>query len=74
MDYSITRKDKQTLIELCELSLRVQWERLGVLEDEFPESQEVIKTIKRMGKELMAKELIVDKLRTLQTQENNNDI
>ena len=74
MDYSITRKDKRILIELCELSLRVQWERLEVLEDEFPESQEVIKTIKRMGKELMAKELIVDKLRTLQTQENNNDI
>lgn len=74
MDYSITRKDKRILIELCELSLRVQWERLEVLEDEFPESQEVIKTIKRMGKELMAKELIVDKLRTLQTQESNNDI
>ena len=74
MDYSITRKDKRILIELCELSLRVQWERLEVLEDEFPESQEVIKTIKRLGKELMAKELIVDKLRTLQTQENNNDI
>ena len=74
MDYSITRKDKRILIELCELSLRVQWERLEVLEDEFPESQEVIKTIKRLGKELMAKELIVDKLRTLQTQESNNDI
>ena len=74
MDYSITKKDKRILVELCELSLRIQWERLETLEDEFPESQEVIKTIKKMGKELMAKELIVDKLRTLQTQENNNDI
>ena len=74
MDYSITKRDKRILVELCELSLRVQWERLETLEDEFPESQEVIKTIKKMGKELMAKELIVDKLRTLQTQENNNDI
>lgn len=69
MDYLITEKDKKTLLELCELSLRTQRERLSELEYEFPESNEIKISTKKMYKKLLEQELIVDKLRQLQTQE-----
>lgn len=69
MNYLITEKDKKTLLELCELSLRIQRERLSELEHEFPESNEIKLSAKRMYKKLLEQELIVDKLRQLQTQE-----
>lgn len=69
MDCSITEEDKKILIELCELSLRTQRERLTVLNDEFPESIDVIKSTKKLYKKLLEKEIIVDKLRQLKTKE-----
>ena len=74
MDYSITKNEKRILIQLCEMQLRLQRERLEVLEDDLlnqlgsgADAKAFMKSLRRIGEKLMATELIVDKLRKLPT-------
>lgn len=66
----LSKEERFILVELCELSIRVQKERLEKITEEFSESTDIIKSTQRLYNELQRKEKIIDKLREIEIKEN----